>query len=114
MPTTGTHMSMLKAASYIHSCTRHRDTEQLGKHSHSGRLTVDAAVGAVRAPALLLCHVDLDVADLQHIHVQALHLHSVDANVVSREDSATLEEAADKCMGGSKRLLAASLLQHRG
>lgn len=48
--------------------------QQVGVHSSSWRLTIDAAVGAVRAPALLLCHVDLDVADLQHIHVQTLHL----------------------------------------
>lgn len=75
--------------------------QQLGERSSGWRLTVDAAVGAVGAPALLLCHVDLDVADLQHIHVQALHLHSIDANVSSREESAVLEKAADKCMGSS-------------
>ena len=89
----------------MHACTVAARMQQLGMHSSGWRLTVDAAVGAVCAPALLLCHVDLDVADLQHIHVQALHLHSVDANIINREDSAMLEETTNKCMGSSKRLL---------
>lgn len=40
------------------------------------RLTVDATVGTVRAPPLLLGHIDLDVRDVEGVHVQALHLHT--------------------------------------
>ena len=39
-------------------------------------LTVDATVGTVCAPSLLLGHVDLDVRDVEGVHIQTLHLHS--------------------------------------
>ena len=41
-----------------------------------GPLTVDTTVGTVRAPALLLCLVCLDVGYHQRIHVQPFHLQS--------------------------------------